>query len=154
MYKAIEVAHWFINKDEEIREQTESEKITLLKVLKLLYYAEGCYLASFAKSLFPERILAWEHGPVVEEVYKEYPNAYELNLTSEDKQELKKFSKEDDEFLGQVYDVFGQYTAWGLRNMTHKETPWIEATDNGTHLNGEISRETMKTYFEENYIEN
>ena len=33
--------------------------------------------------------------------------------------------------LTEVYDTFGQYSAWKLRDMTHEETPWQETPQNG-----------------------
>jgi uncharacterized phage-associated protein len=39
--------------------------ISNLKLQKLLYYAQGFYLAIYGKALFEEDIVAWEHGPVV-----------------------------------------------------------------------------------------
>ncbi len=151
-YSAMDIANWFIERDNKAVED-RGEKLTLLKLLKLLYYAEGCYLAIKGESLFDEKIIAWEHGPVVVEVYNEFPNAYNLAETSNKNIRFKKIAKDDEEILENVFDVFGDFSAWGLRNKTHREKPWIEATDNGAHLNREISRETMKNYFKENYIE-
>ena len=153
MYKAIDIANWFIFKNRMIMEEYGSEKITLLKVLKLLYYAEGCYLAMYDKSLFNDEIVAWEHGPVVVEVYDHFPDAYNLELTDEDEDKVRNMPKDIRDFLGEVYNVFGQYTAWALRNKTHNEEPWIEATNGGTVLKRPISRETMKRYFKNNYVE-
>lgn len=47
-----------------------------------------------------------------------------------------------------VYDEFGQYTAWRLRNMTHQEAPWLK-----TEQNDVISKELIRDYFLENYVE-
>lgn len=52
-YTALQVAHWFIYHNQIIVEDMGAEKMTLLKLLKLLYYAEGCYLAiNDGESLF------------------------------------------------------------------------------------------------------
>ncbi len=153
MYRAIDVAHWFIYHNQQAQDDLGGEPLSLLKLLKLLYYAEGSYLAIKNKSLFNEDILAWEHGPVVKEVYYAYSDPYNLQLTDEDIQDARKFSKDDSIFLTQVFDVFGQYSAWALRNRTHEESPWIEATNHGKRLNQIISRDTMKKYFRENYVD-
>lgn len=148
-YKAIQIAHWFIRRNQILVEDMDAEKMTLLKLLKLLYYAEGCYLAvNNGNSLFDEKIMAWEHGPVVEEVYHEYADPY--NLPIPDKCEI---DAGDEQLLEQVFQVFGKYSAWALRNKTHEESPWLEATKNGQYLNTEISRNTMRKYFEKYYIE-
>lgn len=152
-YTADDVAKWFISRN-KMEEPNGAEKLTLLKLLKLLYYAEGCSLALNDRSLFKEPIVAWEYGPVVEEIYKKYSaDSYNLPLSEEDNNISDKFDKEDLECLEQVFQVFGVYSAWALTNKTHKETPWLEATDNGSKLKGEISRDTMKKYFSEKYVE-
>ena len=153
-YKAIDVAKWFIARNQTTVDTMGGEKMTLLKLLKLLYYAEGCSLALENGSLFNEDIVAWEHGPVVQEVYFNYPDAYNLSLDDDDLKAVDAINKNetDRSILEQVFDVFGQYSAWALRNKTHEETPWLEATNNGQKLNGIISRETMKKYFHDNYL--
>ena len=44
-YKAVDIAKWFLYKSLREKEQGDGDNITLLKLLKLLYYAEGCSLA-------------------------------------------------------------------------------------------------------------
>ena len=53
-YKAIDIARWFIDRNCEDVNNGEDEKMTLLKLLKLLYYAEGCSLALDRGSLFED----------------------------------------------------------------------------------------------------
>ena len=149
-YKAMDIANWFIWRNE--LEDSENEKMTLLKLLKLLYYAEGCFLALDKGDLFSEEIVAWEHGPVVEEVYRNFSDPYNLTY---DKNSAEKVNQniDDKEILEQVFNIFGSYTAWALRNKTHSETPWLKATGGGKYLNKKISKEDIKNYFKENYIE-
>lgn len=91
---------------------------------------------------------------MVVEVYNHYNgNPNSLPLYDEDLSAIDKISDDDEFILKQVFDVFGQYASWYLRNKVRKETPWIEATDNGKHLGDKINRETMEKYFKENYIE-
>ncbi len=119
-YRALTIAKWFILRNRAQEEYGDIEPLTLLKLLKLLYYAEGCSLALNNGSLFSEHIVAWEHGPVVKEVYNNFPNAYKLDIAEGDISELE-VAPEDTSILEQVFDVFGEYSAWGLRNKTHQE---------------------------------
>ena len=138
-YSAMQIAHWFIKRNQEAMENEGADPMTLLKLLKLLYYAEGCYLAiNNGERLFDEKIVAWEHGPVVEEVYHAFPNPYNLDVS-------------DDELADA--DQIGKYSAWALRNKTHEEDPWRLATDNGQRLNGEIDQNIMQEYFAKNYVQ-
>lgn len=152
-YTAGLIAHWFILRNQMTEDMESGEPLTLLRLLKLMYYAEGTSLAMEKGSLFADPFIAWRHGPVVLSIWKEYTdNPRKLELTDEEKTELNTISREDDALLEPVFHTFGQFSAWRLRNMTHEEDPWIEATDNGRVMNREISRETIKAYFNENYI--
>ena len=157
-YSAMDIARWFIRENDRMSREAEGAgDLTLMKLLKLLYYAEGCSLALERGSLFDEDIVAWEHGPVVEDVWRAYNKApYNLPLTKKDVAALAKIdaNAEDSALLGEVFDVFGQYSAWGLREKTHQETPWLVTTQNGTRLNGVIDRGLVKAYFQEHYIDN
>ncbi len=151
-YKAINIAKWFVYRDMQVEEQG-GEKLTLLKLLKLLYYAEGSSLALGNGSLFDEPIVAWEHGPVVEGVYNYYPNAYDLGSISEsDLESINMINEEDVTILEEVFQIFGAYSAWALRNKTHQERPWLETTLNGTKLKGVIDRKLIEDFFRETYV--
>ena len=50
--------------------------------------------------------------------------------------------------------LFGKYSASGLRNKTHAESPWLNATQGGRRFNSEISRQSIMEYFKENYVKN
>ena len=137
MTTAIDVAHYLLSLDA----QNDGEGLSNLKLQKLCYYAQGFYLALFDKPLFDEEIEAWAHGPVVPEVYhlfKVYGKApipvpdYPCILTAEQQG-----------LIDEVYDVFGQYTAWKLRNMTHEEPTWN---------NHELAAETIPQYEMQEYF--
>ena len=68
MADVFDVAEFFI----QVANQSEDDQMTNLKLNKLLYYAQGAYLARTGKPLFENRIEAWDLGPVVPEVYHKY----------------------------------------------------------------------------------
>ncbi|MGN0242404.1 MAG: Panacea domain-containing protein [Candidatus Weimeria sp.] len=155
-YDVYDIVYWLRLRNRVAEDSEDADKLTLMKLLKLLYYAEGCYLAIHdGQRLFGNPIMAWAHGPVVVDVYETYKkDPYNLpQLTDDQIDKANRIKEEDKILLEQVFEEFGQYSAWKLRNMTHEETPWLEATDNGQHLNREINQETMKQYFSDNYIE-
>ena len=121
------------------------DAITNLKLQKLLYYSQGFVLAITGKSLFVQPIFAWEHGPVVKEVYDHYKSFKANGIEPEEKglkyyKELK--DKKLDEIIDEVWEVYGQFSAWKLRNITHSEPPW-QATPKGC----EISLDSLHEYF-------
>ena len=50
--------------------------------------------------------------------------------------------EETDGILEDVYEEYGQYTAWKLRNMTHEESPWLD-----TPRNEIITKDKIKSCF-------
>lgn len=136
-----DVAKYFLT----LVDDDAGDLISNLKLQKLVYYAQGFSLALFGKPLFGETIEAWMHGPVIPVLYREYnacggdpiphPEGFNLGLVDTETAEL----------LDEVYEVFGQFSAWKLRNMTHAEPPWKDVYVPGA--SAEITRESMEEYF-------
>lgn len=148
-YSVQDIAKWILlrNKCEEAMEG--GDFISNLKLQKLLYYAQGSYLALKDVPLFDEEIEAWTYGPVVPEIYQTYKGYGSYGIdTSEMTMDLDLINEDDKKILEEVYDVFGQYSASKLVKMTHEETPWRI-----TQKNCVIEKEIIKKYFKENYIE-
>lgn len=149
MHTASDVAKWILRYNNMKAIIDDAEDMSNLKLQKLLYYSQGIFLAMTDKTLFPDDIVAWEHGPVVECVYHEYKSYGRIGITYSDLLEpTEVYTDEEENILMQVYDCFGQYSAWGLRNMTHKETPWLSNKKN--HV---IPVDVIKNYFEKHYVE-
>ena len=145
-YSAMDIANWFLAYNKGI---SESNDITPLKLQKLLYYAYGTYLALTDKELFSDPIMAWEHGPVVPDVYHAFKSYGGNVIDPGSVPSIELHNPEDSEILKAVNDRFGQYSASKLREMTHSETPWSKAP-----LNSIIPSEAIKAYFEEHHINN
>jgi uncharacterized phage-associated protein len=139
MSKAIDVGKYFLSRvDDE-----SGDSISNLKLQKLLYYAQGFHLAAYDEPLFPERIEAWAHGPVVPDVYHRLKQfgADPVQLPQDvDLDEI--FGDREKELLDEVYSVYGQFSAAALRNMTHDEPPWKQTAQGCT-----ISYDLMRDYF-------
>lgn len=98
--------------------------LTNLKLQKLVYYAQGFHLAVFEKPLFEDNIVAWEHGPVVESLYHELKKFGAKQVQLDDPLP-NKLNKDQLSLLAEINSVFGQFSAWKLRDMTHNESPWL-----------------------------
>lgn len=148
-HTAADVARWFICHNQTEALLNEGEDISNLKLQKLLYYAQGAVLAILNVPLFDDEIVAWEHGPVVVSVYHEYKSNGRNGIPFDETMFIKEeYSEEEESILTDVYEEFGQYSAWKLRNMTHRETPW-----QSTPKNNVISQDVIKEYFKANYVE-
>lgn len=125
-----------------ISEPEMGDIISNLKLQKLMYYVQGFHIAMYDKPLFEEKVIAWQYGPVVKEVYDEYKQYGSNAIVKDENFDIETLSKETQELLKDVYNVYGQYSATRLMNMTHQEAPWIK-----TEMNHEISHQLLKEYF-------
>ena len=138
MLTANQIADYFLKKN-----QPEfGDAISNLKIQKLVYYAQGFHLAMFGTPFFEDEIIAWEHGPVVESLYFKYKEYGSGEIPQPDVVDLNQYNKDQIDLLDEVFEVYGQFSAWKLRNMTHSERPWIE-----TPKNGVISKGLMGEFF-------
>jgi len=123
MASAKNIAEYFLTSvDEEA-----GDSLSNLKLQKLCYYSQGYHLAMFGSPLFPEAIEAWEHGPVVPSLYREYKQYKASAIPRPADFDPEQIDTEVRSLLDEVYSVYGQYSATKLRNMTHAEAPWRDA---------------------------
>lgn len=143
MATVFDVARYILSR----QDQNAGDTISNMKLQKLVYYAQGFALAITGKPLFQEVIEAWEHGPVAPALYREYKQ-YEAGAIpppSESTEQLAApFDDNQLEILGEVCTVYGQYSAWKLRNFTHEESPWLNRYK---QPNNTITHADMRDYF-------
>lgn len=135
--KVFEVAKAFIR----LSEPEAGDDLTNLKLQKLTYYAQGFNLAIYGKPLFEEDIFNWAHGPVVRSLYDKY-KVYEDGPVKLDEDSKPDLGPKSLELIAEVNRVYGQFSAWKLRDMTHRERPWVE-----TERNEVISKPLLKEFF-------
>lgn len=125
------------------------EYTSRLKLLKLLYYVQGYHLAMFHTPLFDDRMEAWLHGPVVPSVYSwaksETDEKINKDLLSSDEVKTLGLHNQQIKLIEQVLDIYNKYSAYGLRDKTHKELPWLEAYE--ANKNNEISQHSLQNFF-------
>ncbi|MDV3148910.1 MAG: DUF4065 domain-containing protein [Pigeon pea little leaf phytoplasma] len=118
-----DVAQFFVNKD---------KKINKTKIQKLLYYAQGYYLAKYNKVLFQDAIEAWPYGPIISSVYaetlkQEFQKQYYFDFSSQ--MTNSPFTEEQKAILKQVFDDFGNLSDKQLSKKTYNEFPWKTTYD-------------------------
>lgn len=126
--------------------EDEPELVSHLKLQKLVYYAQGFHLAIYNQPLFSEQIEAWPHGPVCPELYHVYKR-YDADPIEPDLDYEPNLSPEEEELIAEVYQVYGQYSAWRLREMTHEEPPWRKTPQEEI-----ISHKAMAEFFKTQLI--
>ena len=126
----------------------EGDLISHLKLQKLLYYCQGFHLAIHNSPLFKETIEHWDHGPVVPDVYKDYKEYGSNALPVPHNFDYTLLSSQTKEIIDEVRIVYGQFSAWKLRDMTHQEPPW-----QNTNACEEITHQQLKNYFSTQLID-
>jgi len=140
MPSAMDVARYFLS----LVDEESGDSISNLKLQKLLYYAQGFHLAAYEYELFPEGIKAWAHGPVVPAVYYHCKDFGAAPVKLEGDVPRDQFDAKAAELLNEVFEVYGQYSATSLRNMTHREPPWMQ-TPQGEAISNDLLSEFFKT---------
>lgn len=142
IYDVSDIANYFIwraNTHEEF-----GENMTNLRLQKLVYYAQGFNLAWYGRPLFLQPLEASAHGPVVRELYCHYQQFGAQPLPTPAGFDAASIDDQTRGLLEEVFQVYGQYSAWGLRNLSHEETPWKD-----TPRNEIIPPGLMGTFFAE-----
>lgn len=138
-------------------ESMQDSDLTNLKLQKLLYYAQGHYIAEFGNILFEDDLIAWKHGPVVPRIYYRFKSYLEngnhdligFSVVESDIYNPKSINEESYNFLKRLMNYYNKYSPWGLRNMTHEEDPWRN-TDNGSVIQIDL----IKQFFGQDVIKN
>jgi len=143
-YSALTIAKHFLS----IPDEDAGELISNLKLQKLLYYAQGYALAMNGENepLFNDKVYAWKHGPVVKSVYNHYASCGSGALPRESAPQI---DSETREFLNEIYRIYGRFAAWVLREMTHREKPWLDHYKHDIR-DIEIPRADLASFFREN----
>ncbi|MDR1037284.1 MAG: DUF4065 domain-containing protein [Deltaproteobacteria bacterium] len=167
---AIAVANWFIGQN-----QIDQSDLTHLKLQKMLYFAQGWYLAYRDVPLFEDPIEAWKYGPVVRSVYRalngrpkseiltDLIEGYVLHGTDYSDWGTPKMSSCDDteDFMRYIWNNYSKMEAWRLVSISHaRNSPWDKvanspgnraaATENewyGEYYDLVIPVELMRSYF-------
>lgn len=146
MANVFDVADFFI----QIANQSEDDQMTNLKVNKLLYYAQGAFLARTGSPLFDDQIEAWPLGPVVVDIYHKYKVCGRNPISSEGDIDRTCFTDEEFEVLLDVMREFGKYTGSALVSFTHRPgTPWSNAREKNITV---LDQSDIKKYFTEHPV--
>lgn len=116
-----DISKWLINNSEGMSSPSKDGN---LKLQKLLYYANAIHLVAYDSPLFHNVIEAWAEGPVVKDAYVAYRYNKLWNKTDYE------ISKRTEGVLETILDMFGDFSARELVNMTHDEMPWKQHEEN------------------------
>ncbi len=155
-YDVLDVSRYVINYSNE-----KGYGISNLKLQKILYFIQAFFLVNKDQPCFKDEIEAWDFGPVVRNVYKEYKRyggsvipTIKTYIECQDddfwSSKVKNYddtliNEDDKELIKDVVDAFRDFSASDLVRITHKQTPWKEAY--AEKKNGKITIKAMREYF-------
>jgi len=143
MADVIDVANYILEISREESPDGENDLISNMKLQKLVYLCQGYALALHDRPLFPDQIEAWEHGPVCPPLYHAVKKYGKLPITESIGDQEAVLSESEKRLIGMVYGFYRQYSASGLRDLTHREGPWRD-----TCRNAVIAPDAMIGYFD------
>lgn len=130
MHDARRVANHFLDRARE-----RGVEITVMTLLKVLYFAHGWHLAEKNKPLVAQPFEAWTYGPVNRVVYDQLKGLGRKPV----RQRLQTFDviscgyvdaptgfdAETTRFLNNIFDYYGRFDAFRLSDLTHEPgSPW------------------------------
>lgn len=130
MYDARAVANFFID-----RALSNARPITLMTLLKVLYFAHAWYLVKNDRALIAQPFEAWQYGPVNRVVYEQMRGQGAKPITSKLKsidvkrgcfsETMYNFDIDIEKFLSDVFDYYTKFHAFALSDLTHEHgSPW------------------------------
>ena len=117
------VANYLID---QVRE--DRDHLTSMQLLKLVYVAHGWNLAFFNRPLIREAVEAWEHGPVIADLYhgvKRWGAGPVRERLPGYFAATDGFTSQEKELISSVLAAYRHLDGLELSNLTHKRgTPW------------------------------
>lgn len=144
-YKALDVADYIVEKCNDLK-----SSISNLKLQKILYFVQAEFLVAKSQPCFDDEIQAWDFGPVVPSVYFRYKIFGSSNIPWVRQSGItEKLQESDRELVDDIVDQCTKYSAATLVEITHNQTPWLEAYNKPGH-NNIISNRSIRQFFMEN----
>lgn len=129
--------------------------LTIMKLIKLVFFAHGWNLGLTGNPLSRDPVEAWQYGPVFRTLYNSLPYSGSSKINgliikdSEGKPYGSDFSKTDRHTLEKVIEVYGSMGAFALSDKTHQpNTPWDTTIKTKGHYSV-IENNLIQKYFQE-----
>lgn len=122
--------------------------ISAMKLQKIVYYCQAWSLVWDDRELFNDRIEAWANGPVVPSLYEKHKGQFKISKWPYGNPE--NLDEKAKETIDSVIKFYGEKSAQWLSELTHKESPWLNARGNlspNERGNNEITTASMVEYY-------
>ena len=122
--------------------------VTAIKLQKLVYYSQAWSLVWDEEPLFEDEIQAWANGPVSPTLYEAHRRQFKVSVISDGN--LESLIPSQRETIDKVLEFYGDKSSQWLSDLTHQESPWLEARRGlapGQPGNCEITTASMAEYY-------
>lgn len=130
-FTAMQLANWLRVENYFARDSDLNiDPLTQMKVIKLLYFAYGRFLAATRNRLFSSPIVHFPYGPLITEVHDRFNGQRVLDIDKPDKEAINDYNlvsqdREIVELLSKVNEDYINYNAARLSKQTHRPgSPW------------------------------
>jgi uncharacterized phage-associated protein len=137
------------------------KKLTIMALLKIIYFAHGWHLAKFEGPLIRNAFEAWQEGPVVRVVYNCFRDAGTKSINSRATQfnpavgryETVSYTLGEEQamLLRNIFGAYGHLNAFKLSDLTHEPgSPWDlvwNAPPEKITLGMRITNEAIRRHF-------
>lgn len=127
---------------------------------KIIYFIHSDYLVEKSDPLVSAKIEAWQHGPVFREIYHEFKNCGDQNITTRalklnfdtGEKEVASiyFSNSETIYISALVERYIDFSAAQLRALSHREgSPWHQVWDHSGKSNPrmKISNDLIKSHY-------
>ena len=124
--------------------------MSAMKLQKLVYYSQAWSLVWDERPIFPEKIKAYENGPVCGPLFGEHRGRFTVEAKHINSGNVSRLDKDARKTIDAVLKFYGDQTAQWLSDLTHRETPWKTAREKvvpGTKGDPVIPLEAMRDYY-------
>lgn len=141
MYNVLTISDYILRRCSD-----EGYTVSNLKLQKLLYFVQAEFLVTTGKPCFREKIVAWDFGPVIPEVYRKFCifGSAHIPVSAVANPIL---SKETKELIDGIVFTCLPFSSSQLVEITQRQTPWLNAYIKG--YGSEITNESILNFFAE-----
>lgn len=129
------------------------DSLSIMKLLKLVYFAHGWSLVFSDVPLVQQSPQAWKYGPVYEDIYDSLSNWGKNTIKTliiDEKTKLpysEMFTASQDRVIDFVLEKYSNFSAFALSDKTHQlGTPW-DISFKGDGVYSEISNNLMQKHY-------
>ena len=125
--------------------------VSTMKLQKLTFYSQAYSLVFFDTPLFQCDFQAWANGPVCPELFSLHRGRFIIGPDDlGDTSCCSSLGHTEQASIDAVLSVFGDYDGNTLSDITHQESPWIDArkgVGEGERCSNVISKESIKSFY-------